>query len=107
MIFSYNSCLNKLKNEIYSRNKYVKHPNENLQCLVDKQCMTSNVVYKAEVKRKFGTKSYIGMSARPFITRWKEHRGNFRHKHQKGTKLPNHVHQQIDQGEIIELKDIK
>ena len=77
------------------------------QCPVNKQCTKDNVVYQAEVKSKFGTKYYIGMSGRPFIDRYKEHRGNVRHPHQKGTKLSQYIHKQNnDYGDNIEFKDL-
>ena len=69
--------------------------------------MISNVVYEAQVKTKYATKSYIGMTGRPFIERWKEHRGNLRHMHQKGTKLSQYIWKQKEFGENIAIQDIK
>ena len=46
------------------------------------------------------------MSGRPFIERWKEHRGNIRHKHQAGTKLSKFVWNQKEFGEDIKIEDI-
>ena len=45
---------------------------------------------------KSSVKSYIGMTSRPFIERFKEHKGNIKHKHQKGTKLSSYVWKQKD-----------
>ena len=42
-----------------------------------------------------------------FIDRWKEHRGNFKYKHQKGTKLSSFAWKQVDFGENIKFDDIK
>ena len=47
------------------------------------------------------------MTSRPFIDRWKEHRGNVRHKHQKGTKLSSFVWRQMDFGENIKFENIE
>ena len=48
------------------------------------------------------------MSYRPFIKRWKEHRGNVRHPNQKGTKLSYYVHKMNkDFGKKIQWEDIK
>ena len=74
------------------------------QCPVNGQCMTSNVVYCAEIQTKHIKKSYISMTGRPFIDRWKEHRGNFRHKHQKGTKLSKFMWEQKEFGENIKFE---
>ena len=47
------------------------------------------------------------MIGRPFIERWKEHRGNLRHRHQKGTKLSNYIWNKREMGENVEFNDIK
>ena len=47
------------------------------------------------------------MTSRPFIERWKEHRGNVRYQHQKGTKLSKFIWRQKDFGENINMNDIK
>ena len=78
-----------------------------MQCPVNGQCMTDNVVYEAQVKTRYTTKSYIGMTGRPFIERWKEHRGNLKHKHQQGTKLSNFIWKQKESGEHIDIQNIK
>ena len=72
-----------------------------------KHSMYDNVVYEATVKTKHSVKSYIGMTSHPFIDRWKEHRGNMKHKNQKGTKLSSFVWKQMDFGENIKIDDIK
>ena len=80
---------------------------ENIQCPVNNNCMSSNVVYEAKVKTRYATKSYIGMTGRSFISRWKEHRGNIRHKNQKGTKLSKHIWKLKEFGENIKFEDIE
>ena len=80
---------------------------QDMTCPVEGKCTTENVVYEAQVKVKNTIKSYIGMTSRPFIERWKEHRGNIRYKHQKGTKLSSFVWNQKKFGENIEIDDIK
>ena len=47
------------------------------------------------------------MTGKMFIDRWKEHRGNLRHKHQKGTKLSNYVWKQKEFGINIKFEDIE
>lgn len=47
------------------------------------------------------------MTGRPFIERYKEHRGNIRHKHQKGTKLSKFIWKQKEFGKDIKIEDIK
>ena len=80
---------------------------EIIQCPVSNKCMRSNIVYEAKVKTRYTTKSYIGMTGRNFISRWKEHRGNIRHKHQKGTKLSNYIWKQKNFGENIQIEDLE
>ena len=81
--------------------------NQNRVCPVNGQCKTDNVVYEALVKTTHVSKSYIGMTSRTFIERWKEHKGNIKHRHQKGTKLSSFIWKQKDFGEKIEMNDIK
>ena len=80
---------------------------QNIVCPVNGKCKTDNVVYEATVKTKHVVKSYIGMTSRPFIDRWKEHRGNIKHENQKGTKLSTFVRKQIKFGVNIKIDDIK
>ena len=118
------STMPNLKSQITSSNRkkingnQSKNPNPEQKCKCDKdknikmcpvngQCLTSNVVYSAEVKTRRMTKSYIGMTGRTFIERWKEHRGNIRHQHQKGTKLSKFIWEQKESGESIKIEDIK
>ena len=70
-------------------NEQYKFAKKNIQCPVSSNCMSRIIVYEAKVKTRYATKSYIGMTGRTFTSRWKEYRGNFRHKNQKGTKLSN------------------
>ena len=81
--------------------------NQNMVCPVNGQCKTENVVYEAQVKTSRISKSYIGMTSRSFIERWKEHRGNIKYKHQKGTKLSSFIWNQKEFGESINIGDIK
>ena len=81
--------------------------NQNIVCPVNGECRVENVVYEAKIKTKQSVKSYIGMTSRQFIDRWKEHRGNFKYKHQKGTKLSSFAWKQVDFGENIKFDDIK
>ena len=88
-------------------NEQCKFAKKNIQCPVSSNCMSRNIVYEAKVKTRCETKSYIGMNGRTFISRWKEHRGNFRHKNQKGTKLSNYIWKLKDFGENIKFEDIE
>ena len=81
--------------------------NQKRVCPVNGQCTIDNVVYEASVQTKHISKSYIGMTSRPFIERWKEHRGNLKHEHQKGTKLSSFVWNQKVFGENIKMDDIR
>ena len=96
--------LNPIQTELVDQ---CKCANENIQCPVSNQCMTDNVVYEAKVETRHATKSYIGMTGRKFIDRWKEHRGNLRHKHQKGTKLSNYVWKQKEFGENTQIENTR
>ena len=47
------------------------------------------------------------MTGRTFIQRWKEHRGNIRHKHQNGTKLSKFIWSERDLGHQIDMSNIE
>ena len=77
------SNLKKLNQNIVKKTESeCKCEKEKRQCPVNGNCTLDNVVYEAKVKTSYNTKSYIGMNGCSFIERWKEHRGNMRHKHQ-------------------------
>ena len=84
-----------------------KCENEKRQCPVNGKCTLDNVVYEAKVKTRYTTKSYIGMTGRTFIERWKEHLGNMRYKHQNGTKLSKFIWSQKDLGHHIDKSNIE
>ena len=74
---------------------------------VNGQCKVKNVIYEAKLMSRNGPKIYTGMTGRQLITRIKEHKGNFKHSHQKGTKLSSYAHKQLEFGEDIKFEDIK
>ena len=82
------SCLRNMKKhiDIHNRKLLSKHWNKDAQdkrscncrrpedCPVEGKCLEESVVYEADVLSKHGTMSYYGMTARPFKTRYTEHK---------------------------------
>ena len=70
------------------------------QCPVPGECMAKGVVYGAEVTDlTTGTKeTYTGLTDGTLRDRIAKHEGNFRHRHQPGTRLSDHVWKLKDKG---------
>ena len=55
-------------------------------------CRTENVIYKAEVKTKNETKTYIGLTSSEIKKRVSSHNSDFKHaKNKDSTKLSKHI----------------
>ena len=46
-------------------------------CVLDKKCLTENVVYKGSVTTKEETKEYIGLTSNTFKQRYYQHNSSF------------------------------
>ena len=63
-------------------------------CPVDQECLTTDVVYQAEVTRQDNqeTETYIGLTSKSFKARWTTHKTSFRLlTHEKETTLSAHI----------------
>ena len=70
------------------------------QCPVPGNCMAKGVVYGAEITdTSTGEKeTYTGLTDGTIRDRIARHEGNFRHRHQPGTRLSDHVWKLKDKG---------
>ena len=70
------------------------------ECPLPGDCMARGVVYGAEVTNTItGEKeTYTGLTEGTMRDRISKHEGNFRHRHQPGTRLSSHVWKLKDQG---------
>ena len=70
------------------------------QCPVPGDCMAKGVVYGAEVTdlTTGGKETYTGLTEGTIRDRIGKHEGNFRHRHQPGIRLSDHVWKLKDKG---------
>ena len=72
---------------------------------VGKSCATENVIYKAYVKTEYETKTYIGLTANRFKTRWYGHQDSFRNEKSKSkTSLSSYVWELKEKNEPYKIK---
>ena len=69
-------------------------------CPIPGDCMAKGVVYGAEVTdlTTGGKETYTGLTDGTIRDRIGKHEGNFRHRHQPGTRLSDHVWKLKDKG---------
>ena len=81
---------------------------EHNPCPVEGKCASQGVIYQATVKQTDGTTttdSYIGLTERKFLDRYKEHYTNFESRHPKNcTKLSKTIWSLEDQQRTYEIK---
>ena len=75
-------------------------------CPLDGACLTKSIVYQTEVKTGDGqTKQYIGMTERPFKTRYTMHKQSIRNsKYQHSTALSKYIWEYKSKGKSCEIK---
>ena len=75
-------------------------------CPLDGACLTKSIVYQTEVKTGDGqTKQHIGMTERPFKTRYTIHKQSFRNsKYQHSTALSKYIWEYKSKGKSCEIK---
>ena len=72
---------------------------------VHKSCATENVIYKAYVKTKDETKTYIGLTANSFKVRWYAHQNSFKKEEKKNsTALSSYVWELKEKNQNYNLK---
>ena len=61
-------------------------------CPLSGDCLIQNVVYQATVESAMGKKTYIGLTANQFKTRFRNHTASFRNKNKRhATELSKHI----------------
>ena len=60
-------------------------------CPVMNECLTRNLIYKAEIHSKKGTRSYVGSTGRTFKDRWSGHKSSFKNKERSNTALSDYI----------------
>ena len=63
-----------------------------LTCMLDGQCKTKNMVYRAMVNSSEGEKEYIGQTKNAFKQRWKNHNSDHNLEHREiSTSLSRYI----------------
>ena len=74
-------------------------------CPLNKNCLTSNLIYKATVKTDNTTKIYIGSTSTTFKDRYRNHKASFNNKQKRySTELSNYLWQLKDKDKNYKLK---
>ena len=89
------SCLPNVKQIISKHNSKILRGGESTlppcvcdigQCPVEGKCQTHGVIYKATLTHQGNkTETYVGLTARPFIVRHKEHQRNFHNREKRNS----------------------
>ena len=84
----------------------VKMCNCRKSCPVEGNCLSSGVVYQAEIKREDGIEdSYIGVTATAFKERWRNHNSNFKTRNNSNaTALSRYIWELEDKQIKYEIK---
>ena len=111
------SCMRNVASIISSKNKTLLKPDnsntyscnckDKSTCPLPNQCLTPNIVYKAEVENDINNevKTYIGLTETPFKTRYANHKQSFRHKkHQNSTELSKYIWKLKDKNAIPSIQ---
>ena len=73
-------------------------------CPLDGKCLTESVIYEANVQTNNEEKSYIGLTANSFKTRYYGHIHTFNNRNQNGTGLSNYIWNLKDQNKPFNIK---
>merc|ERR1712096_567660 len=74
-------------------------------CPLNKNCLTSNLIYKATVNTDNTTKTYIRSTSTTFKDRYRNHKASFNNKQKRySTELSNYLWQLKDKDKNYKLK---
>ena len=75
------------------------------QCPLDNKCLTSNVIYNAQVTTNNATKNYIGLTEGTFKQRFSQHKATFKHrKYTNSTELSKYIWKLRDNNQYFNIK---
>ena len=75
------------------------------QCPLDNKCLSSSVIYNAQVTTNNTTKNYIGLTEGTFKQRFSQHKSTFKHrKHINSTELSKYIWQLHDKKQDFNIK---
>ena len=75
------------------------------QCPLDNKCLTSSVIYNAQVTTNNATKNYIGLTEGTFKQRFSQHKATFKHrKYTNSTELSKYIWKLRDNNQDFNIK---
>ena len=113
------SCMDNMKTVINKHNMKITNADNNAnaitgeqcncrkkdQCPLDNKCLTSSVIYNAQVTTNNTTKNYIGLTEGTFKQRFSQHKSTFKHrKHINSTELSKYIWQLHDKKQDFNIK---
>ena len=113
------SCMDNMKSIIHKHNKKIINTESDAntstdeqcncrkkeQCPLDRKCLTSSVIYNAQVTTNNATKNYIGLTEGTFKQRLSQHKLTFKHrKYTNSTELSKYIWQLRDKKQDYDIK---
>ena len=113
------SCMDNMKSIINKHNKKVTNADNDtntdtqVQCNcrnkdqypLDNKCLTSSVIYNAQVTTNNATKNYIGLTEGTFKQRFSQHKATFKHrKYTNNTELSKYIWKLRDNNQDFNIK---
>ena len=84
--------LNSADNDTNTDNQVQCNCRNKDQCPLDNKCLTSSVIYNAQVTTNNATKNYIGLTEGTFKQRFSQHKATFKHrKYTNSTELSKYI----------------
>ena len=75
------------------------------QCPLDNKCLTSSIIYNAQVTTNSATKNYIGLTEGTFKQRFSQHKATFKHrKYTNSTELSKYIWKLRDNNQDFNIK---
>ena len=90
---------------VLSNSLFIKMTVSKDQCPIDNNCLTSSVIYNAQVTTDDTTKNYIGLTEGTFKQRFTQHKHSFRHRsYMNSTELSKYIWQLRDSNKGFNVK---
>ena len=113
------TCMDNMKSIINKHNKKVTNADNDIntdnqvqcncrnkdQCPLDNKCLTSSIIYNAQVTTNSATKNYIGLTEGTFKQRFSQHKATFKHrKYTNSTELSKYIWKLRDNNQDFNIK---
>ena len=87
------------------RSLRMKRPTNSHTSASDNKCLTSSIIYNAQVTTNSATKNYIGLTEGTFKQRFSQHKATFKHrKYTNSTELSKYIWKLRDNNQDFNIK---